>query len=86
MRIAKQDPLKPSRSDYRLIHRILESTFSGSVIHTNEGYELVVAVFQRAGGSWEKLFLGSSDDMALLKTVLKVAVKNGHIPKASEWR
>ncbi len=86
MKKAKLDPLKPSRADYRLIHRILESTFSGKVIHTNEGYELVVAVFQRAGGSWEKLFMGSSKDLGLLKTVLKVAVKKEHIPRAPEWR
>jgi hypothetical protein len=83
---AKLDPLKPSRADYRLIHRILESTFSGKVIHTNEGYEIVVAVYQRAGGSWEKLFMGSSNDLGLLKTVLKVAVKKEIIPKAPEWR
>lgn len=86
MKTAKLDPLKPSRADYRLIHRILESTFSGKVIHTNEGYEIVVAVYQRAGGSWEKLFMGSSNDLSLLKTVLKVAVKKEFIPRAPEWR
>lgn len=86
MRTAKLDPLKPSRADYRLIHRILESSFSGRVLHTNEGYEAIVAVFQRAGGSWEKVFLGSSDDLGLLKKVVKVAVKNEILPKAPEWR
>lgn len=86
MKTAKLDPLKPSRADYRLIHRILESTFSGKVLHTNEGYEIVVAVFQKAGGSWEKLFMGSSKDLGLLKTVLKVAVKKEYIPKAPKWR
>jgi hypothetical protein len=86
MRTAKFDPLKPSRADYRLIHRILESSFSGKVIHTNEGYEIVVAVYQKAGGSWEKLFMGSSKHLGLLKTVLKVAVKKEIIPKAPEWR
>lgn len=86
MKTAKLDPLKPSRADYRLIHRILESTFSGKVIHTNDSYEVVVAVFRRAGGSWEKLFLGSADDLGLLKTILKMAVKKEIIPKTSEWR
>lgn len=86
MKTAKTDPLKPSRADYRIIHRILESSFSGKVIHTNEGYEAVVAVYKKAGGSWERLFLGSSDDLGLLKEILKVAVKNEVLPKTPEWR
>lgn len=86
MKTAKIDPLKPSRADYRLIRKILDSSFPGKVLHTEDSYELLVRVFQKAGGSWEKLFLGSSDDMSLLKTVLKVAFKKGHLPKAPDWR
>lgn len=86
MKTARLDPLKPSRADYRLIRKILDSSFSGKVLHTEDGYELIVRVFQRAGGSWEKLFLGSSDDMSLLKTVLKVAFKKGYLPRAPDWR
>ena len=86
MKTAKFDPLKPSRADYRLIRKILDSSFPGKVLHTEDSYELLVRVFQKAGGSWEKLFLGSSDDMSLLKKVLKVAFKEGHLPKAPDWR
>lgn len=86
MKTAKLDPLKPSRADYRLIRKILDSSYSGKVLHTEDSYELVVRVFQRAGGSWEKLFLGSGDDLHLLKTVLKVAFKKGYLPKAPDWR
>jgi hypothetical protein len=86
MRFAKLDPLKPSRADYRLIRKILDSSYAGKVLHTEDGYELIVGVFKKAGGSWEKLFLGSSDDVSLLKRVIKVAYKKGHLPKAPEWR
>lgn len=86
MKTAKYDPLKPSRADYRLIRKLLESSYSGKVLHTEESYELIVRVFQRAGGSWEKLYLGSSADMGLLKKVLKVAYKNDHLVKAPQWR
>lgn len=86
MKTAKLDPLKPSRADYRLIRKILDSSFSGKVLHTERGYDLIVRVFQRAGGSWEKLFLGSSNDISLLKKILKVAFKKGYLPKAPDWR
>jgi hypothetical protein len=86
MRTAKIDPLKPSRADYRLIRKLLDSSFSGKVLHTERSYDLIVRVFQRAGGSWEKLFLGSGDDLYLLKQVLKVAFKKGYLPKAPDWR
>jgi hypothetical protein len=86
MKTAKLDPLKPSRADYRLIRKILDSSFSGKVLHTERGYDLIVRVFQRAGGSWEKLFLGSSNDISLLKRILKVAFKKGYLPRAPDWR
>lgn len=44
------DPLKPSRADYRLIHKLLDSSYSGKVLHTEECYELIIKVFQQAGG------------------------------------
>ena len=86
MRLAKLDPLKPSRADYRLIYKVLESSFAGKVLHTDEDYARIVRVFQRAGGSWKRLFLGSVKDLGLLKRVVKVAFKTGNIQKAPQWR
>ena len=86
MKTSTLDPLRPSRADQRLIHKILDTSYSGSVVHTNDGYEIVTRVFQRAGGSWERLFLGSYKDLGLLKLVIKVAVQKNYIPKASVWR
>jgi CMP-2-keto-3-deoxyoctulosonic acid synthetase len=80
------DPLKPSRADYRIIKKLMDSAFSGKVLHTVDGYDMVVRVFARAHGSWERLFLGSSSDLGLLKKILKVAFKKGYLPKAPQWR
>jgi len=86
MKTAKLDALKPSRADYRLIYKVLESSYAGQVLHTEDAYAVIVKVFQRAGGSWERLFLGSADDLGLLKRVVKVAFKTDHIQKAPKWR
>lgn len=83
---AKSDPLKPSQADHRLIRNLLESSYAGEVLHTVEAYDLIVRVFQRAGGSWERLFLGSSDDLGLLKRVVKVVFKQGYLLRPSKWR
>jgi hypothetical protein len=80
------DPLKPSRADYRLIRKLLDSSFSGKVLHVQGEYGLIAKVFAKAGGSWERIFKGSSKDIGLLKRVLKVAYKKGFLTKASQWR
>jgi len=80
------DALKPSQANHRLIRKILDSSYTGKVVHTEESYNLVSRVFQRAGGEWERVFLGSSRDLGLLKRVLKVAYKLGYLPKTSQWR
>lgn len=86
MKTAKLDPLKPSRADYRLIRKLLDSSYGGKVVHDGDAYALIVRVFGRAGGSWEKLFLGSPDQFALLKVVLKVAYDKGYLPRTTDWR
>ena len=50
MKTAKLDALKPSRADYRLIYKVLESSYAGQVLHTEDAYAVIVKVFQRAGG------------------------------------
>ena len=85
-RISGMDPLVPSRADYRFIRKILSSTYGSKVSHIPEEYDVVCRVFFRSGGSWERLFLGSSKDLSLLKTILKVAFKNGHLTKAPVWK
>jgi hypothetical protein len=86
LRVAKLDPLKPSRADYRLVRKLLESSYSGQVDHTQKGYDLIIQVFAKAGGSWERLFMGSSKDVSLLKKVIRVAFSKGYLPKSTQWR
>lgn len=83
---AKLDPLLPSRADYRFIKKVLTSTYGGKVEHVPEEFERVCEVFQKAGGSWAKLFLGSSKDTSLLKKILRVAYKKGYLTKSPEWK
>jgi hypothetical protein len=50
-----------------------------------EEYERVSKIFQLMGGSWERVFKGSVDDVCLLKKTIKVAVKQGVFTKAAKW-
>jgi hypothetical protein len=52
---------------------------------TPEEFGAVSRVFQRAGGSWARLFKGSVDDMTLLRKVIKVAAKRKMFSKMPKW-
>ena len=86
IKTSKLDPLKPSRADYRFLKKLLTSTYGSKIEHTSESYDRICQVFLKAGGSWERLFLGSSTDIGILKNVIKVAFKKGYIPKSQDWR
>lgn len=85
-RRAKLDPLVPSRADYRFLRRLLSSSYGDKIEHRVSEYEAVCSVFLRAGGSWEKLFLGSTKDISLLKSILRVAYKIGCLTKSETWK
>ena len=74
------DPRKPIRADHRMIKDILGKQ-SGDVQHVHREYEIIAKVFEKAGGSWERIFRGSPDDIVLLKKLCKVAVTKGFITK-----
>lgn len=78
--------VKPTRADHRLIRKLLDTFYAGKVVHTPESYDLVVDVFARAGGSWERVFKGSVEDLTLLKRTLKQAFKSGRIPRSAPFR
>ena len=75
----------PVRADHRIIRRLLDGSFKGKVEHIPEEYELVGRVFSKAGGSWERLFVGSPVDLGLLKKVIALAIKKGHMTKKQTW-
>lgn len=83
MKLAKQDPVIPFRADYRIIRKLIDSSYK--VVHLPEEYDLIVSVFGRAGGSWEALFRGDIDQIRLLKKVIKVAYRKNHLTKAPSW-
>jgi len=77
----------PSRADHRLIQYLLNTFYKKDrPNHDPEEYDKVTNVFSLMGGSWERLFKGSIEDMSLLRKCLKIAVAKGVISKAPKWR
>jgi len=79
-------PTSPLSAHHRLMVTMVKTSHrKAKVSPTPEALDRVSRVFQRAGGSWERLYLGSSEDMTLLKRTLKVAVKSGVFTKSPSW-
>ena len=86
MKKAELDPVVPSRADYRFLRRILTSLFGVRVVHCESEYRVILRAFEKAGGSWEKLYLGSFEEIRLLKRLAKAAWSSGRISRTDEWR
>lgn len=78
-------PISPSRADYRFLQKLMESSFEGAEQIPAE-FDLVLRVFKKTGGSWERIFKGSDQDITLLKRIIKVALKQKKITKKYEWK
>ena len=78
-------PQWPVRADHRYLLKLVKLSLDGKVIPRPEELDRVSRVFSKAGGSWERLFLGSPQDIDLLKKVLKIAFKHDYLTKATEW-
>lgn len=77
--------VSPLRSDYRFLRRLVSSILGGKVEEVPEEFDMMIRVFARAGGSWERIFKGSPRDIALLKDIVKVAYRKGHLTKKHQW-
>lgn len=81
----------PQRSDYRLIQRFMQqyskskASKKNLVSPTDKDIEKVNRVFAHFGGSWERLFKGSIQDMMLLKKIVKIGVKKKLFTLAPSW-
>lgn len=84
-RNAKLTPTKPVRADHRVIRKILDSNHPDKVVHIPTEYDRVSRVFVKAGGSWQGVFDGSVADLKLLKKIIEVAIKYGHLTPALQW-
>ena len=78
-------PKWPIQADHRFILKLVKLSFDGKIVPKPDEFDRVSRVFSRAGGSWERLFHGSPTDVTLLKTVLKVAFKQGYLTKQDKW-
>jgi len=79
--------VSPIRASHRLMLYIASSLIGGSKKYdpTPKELERVAKVFQKAGGSWERVFNGSSDDLNLLKKAMRVAAKSGYLTPKADW-
>jgi hypothetical protein len=76
------DPKSPLRADHRFLHQIISTQMGGKVEELTDSECIrVSAAFRTAGGSWERVFKGSPDDILLLKQVLQIALKDGVLRK-----
>lgn len=78
-------PQWPVRADHRFLLKMMKLVLDGKIVPRPDEFDRVSRVFSKAGGSWERVFHGSPDDVTLLKTVLKVAYKYGYLTKTKAW-
>lgn len=79
------DPKVPVRADYRFILRVINLSLPGKVDPHQDEFDRITRVFSQLGGSWERIFRGSSGDISKLKQVIKLAYKNGFLTKKERW-
>jgi hypothetical protein len=77
----------PSQADHRFIAYCLK-TFYGdqNILPDPKGFDRVGDVFEKMGGSWQRLFQGSSRDVLLIKAILQVAIKKDYLKKEPQFR
>ena len=79
-----KDPILPLYAHHRLLQELVKSAQDKKLSPKPEELDKVALVFQRAGGSWERFYNGSTDDL-LLKKVVKVAVKCRVFTESLRW-
>lgn len=79
------NPRSPVRADHRFIKKLVSLTLEGKVECVPEEFDLIAKVFERAGGSWVRIFRGSPEDIQKLKKVIKAAHKKGLMTKKHKW-
>jgi len=81
-----KSPTVPLKGCHRLMKALVGSAFGDKgVAPRPEEFDKISVVFQKAGGSWERLFTGSIDDMTLLRKTLQVAIEKGMVTKKPKW-
>jgi hypothetical protein len=57
----------------------------GKVEEVPAEFDFVSRIFKGAGGSWERIFKGSPQDVRKMKEILKWALKRKKLTKKHEW-
>jgi hypothetical protein len=78
-------PITPVKSSHRIISKIVGQKYGDKVEKKAPEFDKISKVFQKMGGSWERLFYGSLQDVTLLKKVISIAYKKGLITKKDDW-
>lgn len=76
-----------TRADHRFLMELVDTFYKKKgYVASPEAFEKINTVFSQCGGSWERLFKGSVEDIDKLKKVMKVAAKVGVLQKAPKYR
>ena len=79
------NPRSPVRADYRFVQTLMQSTLGGKVEQVPAEIDMILRVFKKAGGSWERVFAGSPWDVGLLKKLLRHALKTKRLTPKYQW-
>lgn len=86
MNVPSYSPEMPVRASHRYIARLLKTDFKDDHCAPDPtSLDRVCEVFTRLGGSWADLFLGSSEQVTLLRNVITAAIKNDVLPHKPKW-
>lgn len=76
----------PLRASHRYLARLLNTDFKGDRVSPEPAaLDRVGAVFVQLGGSWADLFLGSAEQVGLLRNVITAAIRSGVLQRKPEW-
>lgn len=78
-------PNSPVQADHRFLMKLIDVTVGGKVEVRPSELARISRVFSHMGGSWERLFKGSPQDVALAKRIVKAAAKHGFLTKKEKW-
>jgi hypothetical protein len=79
------NPKFPLRADHRYLKKLISTILGGKVEHVPEEYNMISDIFQKDGGSWERLFHGSPQDVDTLKKIIKQCFDSGKMTKKQQW-
>jgi hypothetical protein len=76
----------PIRAHQRFMVHLLGTEYKEKkILPREEDLERVNDVFKKMGGSWEKLFKGSSSEINLVRQVVTAAIEQGVLKTRPSW-